>query len=39
LLASAALVLAIPASAQFAEAEDVVKHRKNTLFVMQQNFP
>lgn len=38
LLASAALALAIPASAQFAKAEDAVKYRKNALFVMQQNF-
>lgn len=37
-LASVALTLALPASAQFAKAEDAIKYRKNALFVMQQNF-
>ncbi|PIY29215.1 MAG: cytochrome C [Comamonadaceae bacterium CG_4_9_14_3_um_filter_60_33] len=37
-LAGAALVLAVPASAQFAKAEDAIKYRKSALFVMQQNF-
>lgn len=38
LFAGVALTLAIPASAQFAKAEDAVKYRKSALFVMQQNF-
>lgn len=38
LLAAAALAVAVPASAQFAKAEDAIKYRKNALFVMQQNF-
>lgn len=38
LLAGTAFTLAIPASAQFAKAEDAIKYRKNALFVMQQNF-
>ena len=38
LLASATLSMALPASAQFAKAEDAIKYRKNALFVMQQNF-
>jgi cytochrome c556 len=38
ILAGAALALALPASAQFAKAEDAVKYRKSALFVMQQNF-
>ncbi len=38
LLAGAVLTLAMPASAQFAKAEDAIKYRKNALFVMQQNF-
>lgn len=37
-LAVAALVLAAPASAQFAKAEDAIKYRRSALFVMQQNF-
>lgn len=37
-LAGAALIIALPASAQFAKAEDAIKYRKNALFVMQQNF-
>ncbi|MDR7306871.1 cytochrome c [Rhodoferax saidenbachensis] len=37
-LAVAALVLAVPASAQFAKAEDAIKYRRSALFVMQQNF-
>lgn len=37
-LAGAAFAMALPASAQFAKAEDAVKYRKNALFVMQQNF-
>jgi len=32
------LTCALPASAQFAKAEDAVKYRKSALFVMQQNF-
>lgn len=38
LLAISALTLAVPASAQFAKAEDAVKYRQSALFVMQQNF-
>ncbi|MBE0473330.1 cytochrome c [Rhodoferax sp.] len=38
LLAGAALLMAVPASAQFAKAEDAIKYRKNALFVMSQNF-
>lgn len=38
LLAGAALVMAVPASAQFAKAEDAIKYRQSALFVMQQNF-
>lgn len=38
LLAISALTLALPASAQFAKAEDAVKYRQSALFVMQQNF-
>ena len=30
--------LAVPASAQFAKAEDAIKYRQSALFVMQQNF-
>ena len=30
--------MALPASAQFAKAEDAIKYRKNALFVMQQNY-
>ena len=42
-LASLALALsvaafALPASAQFAKAEDAIKYRQSALFVMQQNF-
>lgn len=37
-LAAAALVIAAPASAQFAKAEDAIKYRKSVMFVMQQNF-
>lgn len=39
-LCAAGLVLsmAMPASAQFAKAEDAIKYRKSALFVMQQNF-
>ena len=33
-----ALVLAAPAQAQFAKAEDAIKYRKNSLFVMQQHW-
>jgi cytochrome c556 len=32
------LTLALPASAQFAKAEDAIKYRKSALFVMGQNF-
>jgi len=38
LLAGAALTLALPASAQFAKAEDAIKYRKSAMFVMQENF-
>ena len=38
LFAISALTLAVPASAQFAKAEDAVKYRQSALFVMQQNF-
>jgi len=38
LLAGAVWAMAVPASAQFAKAEDAIKYRKNALFVMQQNF-
>lgn len=38
LLATTALTMAMPASAQFAKAEDAIKYRKSALFVMQQNF-
>ena len=38
LLAATAVVLAAPASAQFAKPEEAVKYRKSALFVMQQNF-
>lgn len=38
LLATTALTLAAPASAQFAKTEDAVRYRKSTMFVMQQNF-
>ncbi len=38
LIAAAAVTLSVPATAQFAKAEDAVKYRKNALFVMQQNF-
>lgn len=37
-LAICALTFAVPASAQFAKAEDAVKYRQSALFVMQQNF-
>ena len=37
-LAATALVIAAPASAQFAKAEDAIKYRKSVMFVMQQNF-
>ncbi len=38
LLAASVLAFSVPASAQFAKAEDAVKYRKSALFVMQQNF-
>lgn len=37
-LAAAAVVMASPASAQFAKPEDAVKYRQNGLFVMGQHF-
>lgn len=37
-LSGLALSLALPASAQFAKAEDAIKYRKSALFVMGQNF-
>lgn len=36
--AGLALSMALPASAQFAKAEDAIKYRKSALFVMAQNF-
>ncbi len=38
ILAAVVVTLAAPASAQFAKPEDAIKYRKNSLFVMQQNF-
>ena len=38
LLAALGCAFVIPASAQFAKPEDAIKYRKNSLFVMQQNF-
>lgn len=37
-LAAAALCAALPASAQFAKAEDAIKYRQSALFVMGQHF-
>lgn len=37
-LAVSTLILAAPASAQFAKPEDAIKYRKSVMFVMQQNF-
>lgn len=37
-IATAAVTLALPASAQFAKPEDAVKYRQNALFVMAQHF-
>lgn len=37
-LTATALLVAMPASAQFAKAEDAIKYRRSALFVMQQNF-
>ena len=37
-LAAFAATFVVPASAQFAKAEDAVKYRKSAFFVMQQNF-
>ena len=37
-LAAAALLAALPASAQFAKAEDAIKYRQSALFVMGQHF-
>lgn len=37
-LAAAATVLSLPASAQFAKPEDAVKYRQSALFVMGQHF-
>ncbi len=37
-LAALAATFVVPASAQFAKAEDAVKYRKSAFFVMQQNF-
>lgn len=36
--AATLLVLAAPASAQFAKAEDAIKYRQSSLFVMSQHF-
>jgi cytochrome c556 len=38
LLTTSSILLSLPASAQFAKAEDAIKYRKSSLFVMQQNF-
>lgn len=38
LLAAAVMLAAVPASAQFAKAEDAVKYRQSALFVMSQHF-
>lgn len=37
-LAAAAVVMATPASAQFAKPEDAVKYRQSVMFVMSQHF-
>lgn len=37
-IAAAALVMAAPASAQFAKPEDAIKYRQSSLFVMGQHF-
>lgn len=37
-LAAVAATFVLPASAQFAKAEDAIKYRQGSLFVMQQNF-
>lgn len=37
-LSGLAISFALPASAQFAKAEDAIKYRKSALFVMGQNF-
>lgn len=37
-LAALAATFVVPASAQFAKAEDAVKYRQSAFFVMQQNF-
>ena len=37
-LAAAALCAAVPASAQFAKAEDAIKYRQSAFFVMGQHF-
>jgi len=37
-IAAAAVVLASPASAQFAKPEDAIKYRQSALFVMAQHF-
>ena len=37
-VAAAALFAAVPASAQFAKAEDAIKYRQSALFVMGQHF-
>ncbi|MFY8043077.1 MAG: cytochrome c, partial [Rhodoferax sp.] len=38
LIASVAVTLSVPATAQFAKPEDAIKYRQSALFVMQQNF-
>lgn len=38
ILAGVAATFAVPASAQFAKAEDAIKYRQSAMFVMQQNF-
>ena len=36
-LAASAVILTLPASAQFAKPEDAVRYRKSAMFIMQQN--
>jgi cytochrome c556 len=38
ILAAVVATVALPASAQFAKAEDAIKYRKSVMFIMQQNF-
>jgi cytochrome c556 len=38
LMACVTVLAALPAAAQFAKPDDAIKYRKNSFFVMQQNF-